>query len=54
MIELMKKSCAAQALRRETLRDGIAYLRFYTDCSDQGWWNARTYVVGKIKEALNK
>ena len=54
VVELMKKSCEAQALRRETLRDGIAYLRFYTDCSDQGWWNARTYVVGRIREALNK
>ena len=54
VIELMKKSCEAQALRRETLREGIAYLRFYVDCSDQGWWNARTYVVGRIREALNK
>ena len=53
VIELMKKSCAAQALRRETLQEGIAYLRFYVDCSDQGWWNARTYVVGRIREALN-
>lgn len=52
VVELMKKSCEAQALRRETLREGVAYLRFYTDCSDQGWWNARTYVVGRIREAL--
>ena len=52
VIELMKKSCSAQALRRDTLREGVPYLRFYTDCSDIGWWNARTYVVGKMREAL--
>ena len=54
VVELMKKSCSAQALRRDTLKEGLGYARFYVDCSDQGWWNARTYVVGKIKEALNK
>jgi len=52
VIELMKKSCSAQALRRQTLREGIPYLRFYTNCSDIGWWNARTYVIGKMREAL--
>ena len=52
VIELMQKRCEAQALRRETQREGIPYLRFYTDCSDIGWWNARTYVTGKIREAL--
>ena len=52
VIELMKKNCSAKALRRETQREGVAYLRFYTDCSDIGWWNARTYVIGKMREAL--
>ena len=54
VVELMKKRCEAQALRRETLREGIPYLRFYTDCSEIGWWNPRTYVIGKIREALNR
>ena len=54
VVELMKKSCDAQALRRETQREGIPYLRFYTNCSDIGWWNARTYVIGKIREALGR
>ena len=54
VVELMKKRCEAQALRRETLREGIPYLRFDTDCSEIGWWNPRTYVIGKIREALNR
>ena len=54
VIELMKKSCSAQKLRRDTLREGVPYLRFYTDCSGIGWWNARSYVTGKMKEALGK
>ena len=54
VIELMKKQCTAQKLRRDTQREGIPYLRFYTNCSDIGWWNAKTYVVGKIKEALGE
>ena len=54
VVELMKKSCDAQALRRETQREGIPYLRFYTNCSDQGWWNARSYVTGRIREALDR
>ncbi|MBR5981187.1 MAG: hypothetical protein IK035_04195 [Firmicutes bacterium] len=52
VIELMKKNCSAKALRRETQREGVPYLRFYTDCSDIGWWNARSYVVGRMREAL--
>ena len=54
VVELMKKRCEAQALRRETLREGVGYVRFYIDCSEIDWWNARTYVIGKISEALNK
>ncbi|MBO4873306.1 MAG: hypothetical protein J5496_07815 [Lachnospiraceae bacterium] len=54
VIELMGKSCAANKLRRDTLRSGLKYLRFYTDCSDIGWWNARTYVIGRMKEALGR
>ena len=54
VIELMQKKCDARKLRRDTLREGVPYLRFYTDCSDQGWWNARSYVIGKMKEALGE
>ncbi len=52
VIELMRKRCEAQKLRRDTLRSGIPYLRFYIDCSEIGWWNARSYVVGKIRGAI--
>ncbi len=54
VIELMQKKCDARKLRRDTQREGIPYLRFYTDCSDQGWWNARSYVIGRMKEALGE
>ncbi len=54
VIELMQKKCDARKLRRDTQREGIPYLRFYTDCSDQGWWNARSYVIGKMRGALSR
>ena len=54
VIELMSRKCEANKLRRDTLRSGVPYLRFYTDCSDIGWWNARTYVVNRMKEALGR
>ena len=54
VIELMSGKCSANKLRRDTQRSGIPYLRFYTDCSDIGWWNARTYVIGRMKEALGR
>ena len=54
VIELMSGKCSANKLRRDTQRSGLPYLRFYTDCSDIGWWNAKTYVVNRMKEALGR
>lgn len=54
VIELMSGKCTANKLRRDTQRAGIPYLRFYTDCSDIGWWNAKTYVIGCMKKALGR
>ena len=51
VVELMTEKSEANKLRRETLRAGIPYLRFYFDHS--GWWNTRKYVVGRVKDALN-
>ena len=48
--EILPSSSAAQKLRRDTLRAGIPYLRYYHD--HEGWWNVRSYVVNRTKEAL--
>ena len=50
VIELMSDRCSAKALRRECQQAGVPYLRFYYD--HDGWWNTRSYVVGRIQSAL--
>ncbi|MBO4562285.1 MAG: hypothetical protein J5772_01595 [Clostridia bacterium] len=50
VVELMTEKSAANSLRRECLKAGIPYVRFYFD--HEGWWNTRAYVVKRIKEAL--
>lgn len=50
VIELMSERCSAKALRKECQQAGVPYLRFYYD--HDGWWNTRSYVVGRIKSAL--
>ena len=52
VVELVRKSCEAKKLRRDTENAGIGYLRFYIDCRDIGWWNARSYVVGRMRGIL--
>ena len=52
VVELMRTNCDATKLRRDTLRAGVPYLRLYIDCSEIGWWNARTYVVDRIRKAI--
>lgn len=50
-VELMSERCSAYKFRNDCKKAGLAYTRFYIDHS--GWWNTRSYVVRRMKEALN-
>ena len=51
VIELMSERCSSKKLRSECQAEGTPYLRFYYDHA--GWWNVRSYVVGRIRSALH-
>lgn len=51
VIELMTESSEAVKLRNDCIKAGIPYLRFYYD--HEGWWNTRSYVVKRMRDALN-
>lgn len=50
VVEVLPQSSARQKLRRDSLRAGIPYLRFYHN--HDGWWNTRSYVDRRVKTAL--
>ena len=50
VVEIMSRRADLQQLRRDCQRSQTPYLRFYYDY--QGWWNARSYVTRRIREAL--
>ena len=50
--ELLNSSSGVFKLRRDTLRAGIPYLRYYYD--HEGWWNTRSYVTERTRAALNR
>ena len=49
-IELCAQGTDVYKLRRSCEREGVPYLRFYYD--HEGWWNARSYVVRRMREAI--
>ena len=50
VVELMTESSEAVKFRNDCVKAGIPYLRFYYD--HEGWWNTRSYVVGRIRNIL--
>ena len=50
-VELMTDKSDARKFRNDCRKAGLAYVRFYFN--HPGWWNTRSYVVRRIKEALN-
>ena len=52
VVELLSRRTDTQVLRRSCERSGTPYLRFYYDY--HGWWNARSYVVNRIQDALRR
>lgn len=51
IVELMTEKSEANKFRRDTLRAGIPYLRFYFD--HEGWWNTRAYIKERVSSKLN-
>ena len=51
VIELMTESSEAAKFKNDCIKAGIPYLRFYYD--HEGWWNTRSYVVGRMRGAMN-
>lgn len=52
IVELMHEHCEDRSLRTACFKNRIPYLRFYYD--HPGWWNTRSYVVGRVRDALPK
>ena len=50
VVELMSDRCSAYKLRSDCKKEGVPYLRFYID--HDGWWNTRSYVVGRMRSAI--
>ncbi len=50
MLELMNEGSSAQKIRNTAWKENVPYLRFYYD--HDGWWNTRSYVVRRMKEAI--
>jgi len=51
VVELMSENSTAKKLREACVSEGIPYVRFYYD--HDGWWNTRSYVVDRVKSAIN-
>jgi hypothetical protein len=51
VVELMTENSSVNRVRKECLKSGTAYVRFYFD--HEGWWNTRAYVVDRIKSLMH-
>ncbi|MBO4421935.1 MAG: hypothetical protein J5879_00735 [Clostridia bacterium] len=51
VVELMSSSSESKKIRRDCAAQGIPYLRYYYDYD--GWWNTRSYVIRRTREALS-
>ena len=51
IVEIMSERSSSRKLRNKCRNEGTPYLRFYYD--HHGWWNARSYVAGRVRGALS-
>ena len=49
-VEVISEKSSVYAFRQECRRSGMPYLRFYYD--HKGWWNTRSYIDRRVREAL--
>ena len=52
VVELLNSSSAAKKIRSDCAKEGTPYLRYYYD--HEGWWNTRSYVTNRTRQALGK
>ena len=52
VVELISRRSSPDKVRSNCKAQGIPYLRFYYDYSENGWWNVRSYVVARVSKAL--
>ena len=50
--ELLSENSVAKKVRADCKAAGIPYVRFYFN--HEGWWNARSYVVNRVKAVLGE
>ena len=50
VVELMSDTSTAESIRNNCRREGVPYLRFYYN--HEGWWNTRSYVIERTRNAL--
>ena len=50
VVELLSRRCDVNQIREGCRRSGTPYLRFYYDY--EGWWNARSYVVARMRRTM--
>lgn len=52
VVELVSQGCDVYKVRRQCEQANIPYLRFYYN--HDGWWNARSYVVNRMRNAMGR
>lgn len=50
VVELLSKTSSVVKMRNACRKNGTPYLRFYHNV--EGWWNTRSYVVTRTRNAL--
>ena len=49
-VEVISRKSSPYSLRKKCAEQGIPYLRYYYDY--EGWWNTRSYVIRRTRNAL--
>ncbi len=52
VVEILSETSRRNTIRKECYSRNIPYLRFYHN--HDGWWNTRSYVASRTKDALSK
>ena len=50
IVELLSENSCAEKIRYQARKESVPYIRFYYN--HEGWWNTKSYVIRRTKEAL--
>lgn len=50
VVDLMSQKTTSRAVMNECAKENVPYLRFYYN--HPGWWNTKTYVINRTRNAL--